>query len=129
MKGWIRLGLVLSVFWLVGVLFFSISEFFNIPSSSCIFIIDPYLKNSAGENYLSVSESLKTSLFSCNVYSQLISNSWQRYFILIDSQIVEFNIKHFAFLLFIPLAIFWVTAVSLAKSIHWIINGFKVKKP
>ena len=125
MKGWIRLGLVLSAFWVAGVVFFTAWQFFSIPSSNCIFIIDPYQSSQAGEKYMNISAPLKTSLFSCNVYSQFISNSWQRYFISVGGQIIEFDIKHFLFLLFIPLAFSWAVMVSLVKSMRWVKNGFK----
>lgn len=126
MKGWIRLGLVLSAFWVVGVIFFTAWQFFTVFSSSnCIFIFDPYQPSQVGEKYKSISAPLENSLFSCNIYSQFISNSWKRYFISVGAQIIEFDIKHFMLLLFTPLVLSWGTAVSLIKSMRWVVNGFK----
>jgi hypothetical protein len=124
MKGWIRIGIVLSAFWLVGVLLFAVADFLSIPSSSCLFLYDPSEPSQAGEKYLNISSSIKTSFFSCNVYSQFISNSWERYFISLNHQIIEFNTKHFISLLLIPVVALWLVAIAFVKSLRWVKNGF-----
>ena len=129
MKGWTRLGLFLSALWVVGVLVFTIFEFFNIPSSACNFYNVETLGDTPPPAFPIDLEPLYTYLFSCNIYTEFfypnLPNSWKSYVISVDTQLIEFNIIHFSILLFIPLASSWAATVSLIKSVRWVKNGFK----
>jgi hypothetical protein len=129
MRGWIRLGLLLSALWVVGVLVFTISEFLNIPSTACNFYHPENLGGASPPAEPIELERIQTYLFSCSIFTDFdypnLLHAWKSYVISIDTQLIEFNIFHLFILLFIPLVSAWVAVVSLVKSIRWVKNGFK----
>ena len=98
MKGWIRLGLVLSGFWIVGACAFAFVTFL---------LRDPGMCHSASA-FLDAPDAVLDVFFRCNSFADL-----------------EFRLKFFLLLMFAPVLIGWVLAVVLFHSIRWIVKGFK----
>jgi hypothetical protein len=104
MKGWIRLGLVLSGFWIVGVFAVAFVEFL---------LRDPGVCRSAN-TYLDAVE----LFFRCNSFADLVPSFVDRFFL-------EFRLKFFLLIVSAPVLIGWIVAVVLFHSIRWIVRGFK----
>ncbi len=74
MKGWVRLSIVLSGFWMAGVLFFVVAEFITRHPEACV----------KAETFLDAKE----FFFSCNKFANLVPNFWNRF-------LLELNAKRF----------------------------------
>lgn len=117
MKGWGRLGIVLSGFWIAGVIIYSISEFISILPGECV--------NSEGEG-IPISASIELFFFSCNPFSDIASfNSWGLYFIHWGNQLIEFNTRRFVFVLLLPVGSLWSIAIAVVWAWRWVARGFK----
>jgi len=114
MKGWIRFGVVLSGFWIAGVLAFAIFEFLTILPGQCI-------KAEEG----GASPSVDLFFFSCNMFSHLPTNSWGQYLISWGNQLIEFKTRRFVFLLSAPVGFSWLIAIAVVKGWRWVARGFK----
>ena len=114
MKGWIRLGVVLSGFWIAGVLIFAIAEFLSILPGECI-------KAEKG----GASPSVELFFFSCSIFSDLMPNSWGHHLISWGNQLIEFNTRRFIFILFGPVFFSWPVTITVAKAWRWVTRGFK----
>ena len=114
MKGWIRIGVVLSAFWMAGVLVFAIAEFLMIPAGSCV----------KAENGWE-SPSIQMFFFQCSMFSDLRSISSGDYLITWGRQLVEFHAKRFLFLLIAPIGSSWLIAITVFWAWRWVVRGFK----
>lgn len=114
MRGWLRLGVVLSVFWIAGVLAFALYEFLSILPGECI-------RSEKG----GASPSVDLFFFSCNMFSDLIPNSWGQHLISSGNQLIEFDTRRFVFLVAGPVVLSWVIAIGVVTSWRWIARGFK----
>lgn len=103
-KGWIRLGIVLSSFWIAGVLVAVAVEFVLRHPEACV-KADVFLDT-------------KEFFFSCNMFADLVPNSWDRF-------LLEFNTKRFLLVLLGPVLAAWSTAVVVLQSWRWVTRGFK----
>lgn len=113
MKGWIRLGIVLSFFWVAGWSFFAFMEFMAILPGQCPQFTGGYL------------ESVDLYFFSCNIFSDIPKNYWGVHLIHWNEQVIEFDLRRFVFIAFLPVALFWIIAILIFYSWKWVAIGFK----
>ena len=104
MKGWIRLGIVLSGFWIAGVLVFVVAEFIARHPEACV----------KAETFLDTKE----FFFSCNRFADLVPDSWNRF-------LLEFNTKRFLLVWLGPVVLSWLLAVVVFQSWRWVARGFR----
>ncbi len=103
MKGWIRLGIVLSGFWMTAVVLIAAGEFAVRDPEAC--------KNA--EAFLHVTE----FFFSCNPFADLVPGWWNRF-------MLEFSFKRFLLVGLGPVVVFWVLGAAVYKSWRWVAQGF-----
>ena len=113
MKGWFRLGIVLSFFWVAGWSSFALLDFMAILPFQCT--------QFARDEFISV----ELYFFSCNHFSDIPSNYWGDYLIHWNDQIIEFDLRRFIFIVFLPVVLCWVIASAVFYSWKWVAMGFK----
>lgn len=116
MKGWIRLGTIMSILWAAAVVVFSAIEFMSIPIDHCV-------KSAEGIP----SQSIKLFFFWCDAYSDILANSrtWSYFPIRWDNQLVLFNTSRFLMVLLAPIGVSWLVSIAGYKAFRWVARGFK----
>ena len=104
MKGWIRLGIVVSAFWIGGTCVFAIAEFLLRDLATCRSL----------EAFLDATE----IFFRCNKIDNHVPGAIDRFFL-------DFRPTFFLVVALAPIASGWALAAVLVHSIRWVIRGFK----
>jgi hypothetical protein len=107
-KGWIRVGLVLSTAWLIGVLIHAAFDYHSVRADlvTAVRTADPSLVNSRWEVI-----GQETFLTTCDVKDKEVSCSPRA--------------LNLAALGLIPIAISWLAAVLLVIAVMWVRAGFR----
>lgn len=104
MKGWLRLGIVASAFWVVGVCTVAIAEFILRDPNTC----------KSAEAFLDAAE----IFFTCNRFADVVPST-------IDRVFRELRTTYFVLVAFGPVIVGWILAVTFFFSGRWVIRGFK----
>ena len=104
MKGWVRLGLVVTGFWIGGTCIFAIVEFLLRDPATC----------------RSASASLEATgfFFRCHKLADLVPGA-------IDRFLLEFRPDYFLIVAFAPVVFGWAIAVKLIKAVRSVVQAFK----
>jgi hypothetical protein len=104
MKGWLRLGVVVSCIWLAAVCIWAIVEFAGRNPDACR-LADAFLD-------------AREIFFDCNGFADLVPGA-------IDRFLLEFRAARFATVALGPVVVAWTVATVLVVSGKWVIRGFK----
>lgn len=114
LRGWMRLALLLSAFWLIGVSAYAAFQFHSTNSDLSGQTKSGPFKDVPQSQDASVADDLVWSpvspFASCKLVTRNISCS--------------FNWTRFATIAILPLLAFWIVIVS-GFGVRWVINGFK----
>lgn len=104
MKDWVRLGLVVSGFWIGGTCIFVIVEFL---------LRDPATCRSAGASLEATGV-----FFHCHSFADLVPGA-------IDRFLLEFRPDYFLAVALVPVVFGWAIAQKLIKTVRWVVQAFK----
>jgi|SRR5439155_24118113 len=107
LNGWIRIGIVLSVLWMLYVCGVALFEYMQHRPYTSNFI--EWRGTKTGESYTSLA---KTT----GQFADLVPLS------------ASLRLRWFAAALFAPVAVFWFAAFTLVYATRWIIRGFTRQK-
>ena len=107
LNGWIRIGIVLSVLWVVAISGYALCEYFRHQPQHSTFIV--WKAEKTGEDYATV-------INTTGAYADLVPLRG------------SLRISPFLAFLFIPLAIAWTSSFVVVYTILWIIRGFRTTR-
>ena len=111
-KGWIRLGIVFSVAWIVGVLIYAVSNHYTVRADIVEQVNSP--EYSQTPSVVTRWVDRQTFLTDCDVKEKLVSCSPQ--------------FSNVALLILLPVVGFWLTGVLIVYTFLWVRAGFRGDK-
>jgi hypothetical protein len=120
MSGWVRLGVLISAIWMVGVLSVAALEYTSIPNGACV--------NSNASAHMS---DYSGRFFYCDgdpFADIMLSGYWRDVAISDGQEIVIFHLYEFLKILLLPIVIVLMFSSAMFYSIRWVYRGFSKKK-